>query len=771
MTSRSLRLILVVSLSLSARSGLSQDSEPESEWPFCPVTLDVPSRPAVDEPLEPGDVHVLADQADRVEGGISHLVGNVQITRDRQTVQADEVDYDEASDSAELRGDIQYWDETVYLRGTLANLEFDHGTGTLQAAEYRLLRNRGRGVGDELYLDVGTETRGKNVDYTTCEPEAEGLDTSSNAWKISARNITLNHDTDRGSATHVVLKVKDVPVFYTPYLSFPLSKKRKSGFLVPGLGSTNNYGFEIRTPYYWNIVPQMDATLTPRILTDSGVMAVGEYRYLFSRGGGQLGVEYLPDDDKFGNEDRNLIAFVHDQTFADTGRLFMTYNRVSDKQYFEDFGNQIAVTSTRYLERRADLSYRGQWWRAIARVHHFQAVDDSLNPVSMPYAKLPQVRFDLFPLRGRNRLNAGILSEVAYFNRGEDDLFEDEVNGFRYDVYSYLSYPISTRSAFLTPRIGVRFTQYNLEDSGPFKETPSRILPIVSVDSGTFLDRDFVFKDTDYVHTLEPRLFYLYVPDDEQSDLPVFDTSIFNLSYASLFRDDRFSSADRVGDANQFTLAFTSRLINRSDGSELGYVRVGQTYFLSDQDVIRQRLTPDGEIVSDGRTTQDVLGPVIGEFGMKLLNDWNLRGELHWEPNESITEKMVFRAQYRPDDGRVLNLAYRVRRAPSGELQRNTVDIEQTDVSFRWPVGPQWAVIGRWNYAVPESKSLELFGGIEYESCCWGVRAVARRFLSNLDGDHSTGVFLQVELKGLAGIGAKTVDFLHQHIPGYETNF
>ncbi|MGH8247493.1 MAG: LPS-assembly protein LptD [Gammaproteobacteria bacterium] len=770
MTSSFLRLILVIVLLFSARPGQTQDTEPQSDWPFCP-TVEVPSRPAAEEPLEPGDVHVLADEADRVEGGISHLAGNVQITRDTQTVRADAVDYDEASDSAELRGEVQYWDETVYLRGRGANLEFDHGTGTLQAAEYQLLRNRGRGSGDELYLDIGTETRGKNVDYTTCEPEAEGHDISSNAWRISAREITLNHDTERGSATHVVLRIKDVPVFYTPYLTFPLSKKRKSGFLVPGLGSTNDYGFEIRTPYYLNIAPQMDATLTPRILTDSGVMAMGEYRYLFSHGGGQLGVEYLPGDNKFDDKDRNLVAFIHDQTFADTGRLFMTYNRVSDKQYFEDFGNQIAVTSTRYLERRADLSYRGSWWRTLARVHDFQAVDDSLDPVSLPYAKLPQIRLDMVPLRGRNRLNVGMLSEAAYFDRGEDDLFADEVNGFRYDLYPYVSYPFSTRSTFLTPRIGVRFTQYDLEDSGPFKKTPSRILPIVSVDSGAFLEREFVLTDTDYVQTLEPRLYYLYVPDDDQSDLPVFETSIYNLSYASLFREDRFSSADRVGDANQFTLAFTSRLINRSNGSELGYVRVGQSYLLSDQDVIRQRLTPDGGIVSDGRTTDDTLGPVIGEFGLNLPRDWNLRGELHWEPNDNITEKMVFRAQYRPDDRRVLNLSYRVRRAPSGELQRNPVDIEQTDVSFHWPLGPQWAVIGRWNYAVPESKSLELFGGIEYESCCWGIRAVARRFLSDLDGDYSTGVFLQIELKGLAGIGAKTGDFLHQRIPGYETNF
>jgi LPS-assembly protein len=514
----------------------------------------------------------------------------------------------------------------------------------------------------------------------------------------------------------------------------------------------------------------MDATITPRLLTDSGVMGMGEFRYLLSNGEGKINAEYLPSDNEYDDQDRSLVGFIHQQEFGRRARLFLTYNRVSDKQYLEDFGSQLRVTATRYLERRADFSYRGNWWRASARVQDFQLTDDSVDPASEPYQKVPHLRLAVAPLRGRNRINASVLGEFAYFNR-DNDLFVDEVNGGRVDLYPSLSYPLENRSGFLTPKVGVRFTQYDLSDTGPYSSSPSRILPVASVDGGLFFERDFDFGGAAHVLTLEPRLYYLYIPDDSQDDIPVFDTSIFNQSYGTLFRENRFTSIDRIGDANQVSLGFTSRLINRVTGDELGFIRVGQQYYLSDQDVIRTQITPAGALFADGRTTTDFLGPIIGEAGIRVLDDWQMKGEMQWEPNENITEKMVLRAQYDPKDGRILNFAYRVRRAPSGEVRRNIVDVEQTDISLRWPLRRDFSIVGRWNYAVPEGKSLELFGGIEYESCCFGIRAVARRFLNNLDGDYSTGFFLQVELKGLGGIGRNTVEFLNQRIPGYESDF
>lgn len=762
--------LTLCTLALPPAAAAADEAGGERSWPFCPAAPEIPPRPEVTDVLEPGDIHVLADKANLTDQGLSRLRGHVQITKDNQQITADRADYDKTTDSADLTGAVDYWDNEVYLRGESAHLNFDDGTGTMHAATYQLVRDRGRGTADELFMDVGTRTRGTRVSYTTCDPEADGIDLRSNAWRISASSIDLDHETEYGSARNVVLRIKDIPVMYLPYISFPLSDKRKSGFLAPGLGSTNQHGLEILTPYYWNIAPHMDATLTPRWLTDSGVMGMGEFRYLLQRGEGQVNLEYLPGDDKYNDEDRSLIGFIHDQDFGRNARLFLTYNRVSDDQYLEDFGSQLRVTATRFLERRADFVYRGGWWRAHARVQDFQITDDSVDPASEPYQKMPQVRIGVNPLRGRNQLNVGMLSEIAYFNR-DNGLFADDVNGARLDLYPTVSYPLQERWGYVTPKVGVRFTQYDLDDTGPYDSSPSRILPIASVDSGLFMEREFEFGSGSYTQTVEPRLYYLYIPDDDQEDIPVFDTSIFNRFYGALFRENRFTSIDRIGDANQVTLGITSRIVDRGTGAELGYARLGQQYYLSDQDVIRLRLQPNGRLVADGRTSTDFLGPMIGEFGVQVHEDWLLKGELQWEPNDNITEKMALRAQYRPGDGRVLNLAYRVRRAPSGELRRSITDIEQTDVSFRWPLAPQLSVVARWNYAVPESKSLELFGGLEYESCCFGIRAVARRFLNNLDGDFSTGVFLQIELKGLGGIGRNAVDFLNQRIPGYETEF
>lgn len=760
----------VAVLLLLSRAACSQDAAPDTLFPFCPATFDVPPRPVVDEQLEPGDVHVLADHVDMVEGGVSHLQGNVQVTRDAQQATADEVYYSEPGDNADLSGNIHYWDDTIYLHSDTAHLEFDDKTGTAEHADYRILSNRGRGQGDKLFMEVDKITRGENIDFSTCEPEAEGVDLSSNTWKIWARELVLNHETERGVAKNMVLRIKDVPVLYMPYLSFPLSKKRKSGFLMPAFGSTSNHGFEARTPYYLNIAPQFDATLTPRVLTDSGVMGMGEFRYLFEHAEGRLDAEYLPSDNKFDDKDRSYISFTHDQTFGSRTHLFATYNRASDQRYLEDFGNQLSVTSARYLERRAELSYRGPWWKSIARVQDYQTMDESIPVTSRPYKRLPQIRVDAFPLRGANTVNFQTRLQFDYMDRQDNNVVPD-VHGARVDLYPFLSYPLKTRGTWFTPGVGLQFTQYSLEASGPFKSSPSRLLPSASVDTGLFLEREFTVGDSSYLQTLEPRLFYLYVPDHNQLDLPVFDTSVYNLSYDGLFRRDRFTAPDRVGDANQVTLALSNRFIESETGNEMGYFRVAETLYLADVNVVSEIFNPAGQLVPVGPTTDDALGPVIAEAGTRVFTDWNIHGEVHWRPSDNITEKLALRAVYHPADGRILNLAYRVRRAPTGEFRRNPTDIDQTDVSFRWPVSPQWSVVGRWNYAVSEDKSLELFGGVEYESCCFGIRAVARRFLNNLDGDYSTGIYLQVELKGLAGIGKQTTDFLSQHIPGYETEF
>ncbi len=732
---------------------------------LCPSGLGVPQRPLVEDRLEPGDIHITADTVDLVEEGHSHLEGNVELKKDQQQAKADVVDYYTPQENVDLEGDVNYWDESLYLKAPTAHLDLDNGTGVFQNANYKLLSNWARGYADELFVDVGTLTQGKNIDFSTCEPQKTVWDLSTNIWKITAKSLTLNHETARGTAKHAVLKKKDVPVFYTPYLSFPLDAQRKSGFLMPSYGSTSRNGLEFRAPYYWNIAPNMDATFTPRYMADSGLMGMGEFRYLLNSGSGTLNVEYLPGDDQFQGKDRNFINFEHSQSLFGRGRLDVLYKRVSDTNYFEDFGNTLTTTSIQYLERHANFSIAGANskynWNLHTNVQDFQIVNESLPITSRPYKRLPRILFNANSVAKNDAINYHLKSEMVYFQRGNDPLLNN-VEGFRLDLFPSLTYPMQSISGYVKPKVGLRYTQYQLNKNNSFNKSPNRVLPVFSLDSGLYFDKEGKFLDHTYSQTLEPRLFYLYVPKEDQSDLPVFDTSIYDLSssYATLFYEDRFSGPDRMGDSNQVTLSLTSRF-NIHGTNIRGHATLGQAFFMEDR-----------EIVLPGHAIKtEAYSPIIVEYNLTPFRHMFVTGNYQWDYENKITRKFTVNAQYRPSQDKVLNLNYRVVRVPSGIIGVANTSIEQTDASFSWPLGKDWNVIGRWNYDLPRKKSIEMFAGVEYNSCCWAFRAVSRRFLTNLNGDFQTGFFLQFELKGLAGVGQLTVDFLTQQIPGYKRGF
>ena len=753
-------------------AGPSDSATPRGSAGLCAADTGIPERPQREKQAEPGAVYIDADDASLAEEGVSHLRGNVQISSDTQQARADEVFYRRAEKSAEFKGEVRFWDEKLYLHSDSADVDLQEGSGLFTDTDYYLYESRARGRAEELFIDVGEITRGKRMSFTTCDPAAPGWDFDTDTWRLSARELTLNHETDRGSGKHLLLTIKKIPVFYSPYLTFPLSDKRKSGFLTPFIGTSSNGGAEVQTPFYWNIAPNLDATLTPRIITDRGLMAMGELRYLSETMRGALNLEYLLDDDLYRNRDRNLVRFEHRQRLFGRGRLNLIYNRVSDPRYFEDLGAQLGSASQRFLPRHVDFDYNGFHhganWALSARVRDYQTVDQSIDVTSKPYRQLPRVRLRYRPLAGNKRLNLNLRSEVVYFERSDEAGLIHDATGLRADIFPTLSYPYRAEAGYFIPAVGLRYTQYSLKDAAPlFRSAPSRVLPVVSVDSGLFFDRYTNLFNAPYLHTLEPRLHYLYIPRKDQSDLPVFDTGLYNLSYTSLFLPDRFTGPDRMGDANRVTAAITSRLINRASGVETGFIRVAQSYHLADRNVIRQRIE-NGRLVDNGLVDTDFYSPVIAELRATFIDNWTFGVEFQWQPGDNTTQKLGAQAQYRSADDKVLNFGYRGRRGEAGLLRRNLTDIDQTDMSLHWPLGRQWSVVGRWNYAVSERRSLEMFAGVEYDSCCFAARAVARRFLTNIDGDFNNGFFLQFELKGLAGLGRRTAEFLQQSIPGYQ---
>ena len=659
---------------------------------LCPASLGIPERPYVDAELEEDDTHMAADEADLIENGISTLIGNAEITRNTQQVRAETIKYNQTEDTADLSGNVNYWDADLFLDSNDAFLQFDNGIGEFSNADYILKESRGRGTAEKLVLDIGTRTDMEKLEYTTCDPDDK-------FWSFTASSLSLNHESNYGKARNVLLRIKDIPVFYTPYMSFPLSNERKSGFLAPSYGTTNRNGFEFRTPYYWNISPNMDATLTPRLLTDSGVMAMGEYRFLHKRGDGRINLEYLPSDNGRNDDDRNLFGLKLNQSFLSKGDISINYNRVSDKFYFEDFGSQLSTTSTRYLQQMGEISYRGNNWNILTRIQNYQTVDRSIAATSKPYKRLPQVAFKYDQPKENNQLRLGIDSEIVYFERDGDDALLNNVNGLRFDMSPYISFPMSTAATFLEPKLSLRYTQYALDDNSLFESSPNRVLPILSLDSGVFLERETTVFNTAYFQTLEPRLYYLYIPHDGQEDLPIFDTGLYTFSFNSLFYSDRFNNPDRVGDANQITLAVTSKLINQNSGKSLGSLSFGQIFYFRDR-----KVTLPGLADRDDDTSS-----LIAAFDTNIINDTRISADFQWNPYVSnSTEKITFQARYNPAPNKVLNFSYRVVR--SNEVNRvrgfdslgnSATDIDQTDISFNWPLINNWSVVGTMELCSP----------------------------------------------------------------------
>jgi LPS-assembly protein len=720
-------------------------------WGLCPVEPLMPPQPTLaGSGVERGSIQLTSDDAELRKEGVSVFSGNVELVRDDQALQSDKLTYDEQQGLITFEGDARYWSRPVYWDGARGVLEFDNDIARLHDGRYVLRDRNGRGNVGTLMVDTAKDSsRLEDVDYTTCP-------SGTPAWQLAADSIRLDHVEEWGTADNVVLRVRGVPVFYIPRMTFPLSDRRKTGFLTPSVGNSTDSGIDVNVPFYWNIAPAMDATITPRVLTDRGFMVGSELRYLTRNSNGEVGAEILPSDSKFGDEARGLVSFTHNQTFP-TVRSWtnLIFNYVSDKEYFEDLGTNLSLTSTRFLERRGDFYATGDWWWLLGRVHDYQTVDQNIIPTDRPYTRLPQLYvFARAPLK-QSIVDLTLQGESTYFDR------DAGVIGGRIDLYPQLALQWRRAAGFFVPKLGIRHTQYFLEDQAGPEDDPARTVPTFSLDSGIFLEREYDFAGRTLLSTIEPRIYYLYIPEVGQDEFPVFDTGRLDFSYWQMFTENRFSGTDRIADANQVSVGIETQLLETRSGIERLRASFGQVFYFEDREVTLPGFEEETDSASE----------MIVEFGAHFTDALSITTALQWDPNESQTEKGSVRVRYNPNEYAVLNLEYRIRRA--------ITDIEQTDVSFRWPLTRRWSAIGRWNYSLQDEETLEVVGGFEYNSCCWGVRAAARRFLRNVnlngllpgaDRQFDTGIFLQFELKGLAGLG-NTASFLQKVIPGYASEF
>ena len=662
--------------------------------------------------------------------------GNVVVTKGDQLLEADRITYNNRDETIDADGSVFYQSPGLLVSGNSARMDMAENKGSLKDAEYRLPKRRGRGSASQAEIVGPNQSHYKNISYTTCRP-------GNDSWVLEAAELDINTEEGVGVARDTVFRFKGVPFFYLPYASFPIDDRRKTGFLVPTVGSSSETGADVSIPYYINIAPDMDATITPRIMSKRGLMLGGEFRYLTDSYHGETRLEILPDDKERGSNENSARG-----AFSYTGHGYLSprlvvdanINYASDHDYFEDLGDSLAVSSSRYLERRGDLRYYGDDWNILARAQYYQTIDETILRADRPYARLPQVLFRYEKPDQIAGLTLHMDAEYVYFDRDET------VRGHRVDFNPAVSLPMRNSWGYVTPKLGVRYTSYDLKDQvAGMSDSPDRTTSTFSLDSGLYFER--VGEST--TTSLEPRMFYLYTPKENQNDIPIFDTAEYDFSFYNLFLENRFSGSDRVSDANQLTLALTSRTFSNNTGAESFRFSLGEIFYLEDREVQLPGVA----------TIKDSSSATVGQIAMQLSQNWSTQADLEWDHNRGgdKTTQSAIHLRYDDDNKTQLNLGYRYAR-----------DVfEQTDVSFRLPITSRLNAVGRWDYSLRYDKTMEAFAGLEYSTCCWAFRAVGRHYINDIDADANTAFYLQLELKGLTSIGNKVGEFLEDNLLGY----
>jgi len=704
-----------------------------------------------------GPLFVTANKIDSTAPDIVVASGKVEARQAGLNFFADWLRYDIAQGQVQARGDVRLEQTAMVVTGDSLLFNINDYSGELTQPAYRFTTQPGRekasfngatgqsresattvtsGRGNASHIDFINENQCTLQDaiYTTCP-------LGNDDWFLKVGDLDLDRGRNLGTARNVSLHFLGVPILYTPWMNFPLNNVRKTGVLAPTFGTTERSGIDLLVPYYLNLAPNYDATLYPRLLSKRGVQLGGEFRYLLNDAHGVNRLEYLPNDNVT-ERSRWSAALNNLYRLNDTTELGMLYNRVSDDDYFRDLSNLLAVTSLTQLDRQVWLSTQHANWTASIRAQSYQTLQDSTSatPIPEPYALMPQAHLGLSKTFG-NGLEFKMDNQATRFSHST------LVDGTRVLAYPTLRMPLTNSFGFFTPQIGWHSTYYALDNTASYPQHISRNLPILSLDSGVTFDRPFHFSGQDYTQTLEPRAYYVYAPYRNQDDIPVFDTALLDFSYAQMFTENQYIGGDRVNDANQLTVAVTSRFIEAASGLERLQVTLGQRFYFSDQ---RVTLNPGDPVRTSSST--DLLAAISGQ----VTRNWRINTAWQLDTQNGTTIRQNLGASYRPGPGRVMNLGYRF-------IDQTT---EQVDLSAQWPLTRRLYGMFRYNYSFRDDKLVEGLAGFEYNAGCWALRAVLQR-LATKEDQSTDALYFQLELNGMGRIGSNPLDVLKHSVPGY----
>ncbi|MDH5444094.1 MAG: LPS assembly protein LptD [Gammaproteobacteria bacterium] len=731
-------LMLVPGISAQAQETTDKETPEESLCVYPPVKNII--TPKTGKPAN--RTHLQADEADMSEQNYTQFSGSVIIEREGRRIEADKAKYSHQSENFNATGKVRYLTTDLEIKAKQANMNLKKNQGKLQDTDYRTLPDNTRGTAETITIDGPTRLNMDDATYTTCPPDNV-------AWELSASEITLDKESRQGSATHVVIDFMGVPFFYFPYLQFPLGDERMSGLLVPAFSISDKRGTEISLPLYWNIAPDLDATLTTHNMTRRGVMWETEFRYLNQNSQGQIELDYMEDDKLYGNN-RRRTKWQHSSQ-ADAGwSSSLNYQRVMDEEHLQDFGDDTGTTATTHLEQNASLNYNTQYWQFTSLVQDHQTLSGA-----KPYRKLPELKLASRFSDRDNSLNFNVNTEWTRFDHPDYDHPTSPVPiTDRSHIQPYISLPLRSQAAFFVPKITGYYTQYELQHhKQPEKdEVLYRDVTVSTLDTGLFLERDTDFSGVPLVQTLEPRLFYVKAPYRDQSKFPLFDSGETAFSFDSLFQENRFTGIDRVGDTNQVTTALTTRFLHRDTGAELFSASIGRIHYLEDRDVGLNGNIEDDSVKSD----------MVARLAFKPAANWSISSDLQQNRETGETRYSTSRISYNRDNDHILTFGHRYRER----------ELETRDVGLVWRFGPRWRFLAGNQYDIKNRRNYETIYGLNYDSCCWGLRIYHREYYNEqLTGPdkYENTLFLVLELKGFADFGQQdAVDTrLKQSIYGY----
>lgn len=719
------------------------------------------------------------------------VTGNAQVRRIDTVIKGDSITYRRAAGEIDATGSARLMREGSLATAPAMHYNVDSESGQLDSPNFWLGATGGYAKADHAELFSRSTMRLTTVTYSGCE-------CAEPSWYIKSQSVDLDFDENEGVARNGVLYFKDVPILASPYLTFPIKKERKSGFLLPTYGVSSRSGFDLQTPYYFNLAPNYDATLFPRYLAKRGMQLGGEFRYLGSGYSGLLAGTYLPSDAETGDS-RWMYTTRHYQSFGNGFYGAWNISRVSDDDYYRDFSTLgLNEASTTYLPGQGIVGWSNQYWQTSLQVYKYQTLQDPDSPILPPYDKVPELsvkgaRYDW------GGFDAEFTSTATRFERAKltgaaDRIFNinghNGPNGDRLEMYPTVAYPIVRPGWYITPKVGYHLTEYQDTDwfggdwnqlgtTSGYRSSMSRALPIISVDSGMTFERETTLFGKASTQTLEPRLYYLRVPYRDQSRMPVYDTTLADFSFAQAFEENTYVGGwDRIANANQLTAAVTTRWLDANTGFERLSMSAGQQIYFQDQRVTLPGETPRSNVrsnflVESSAALTDTLTATVGG---------------QYDPYNDNWQQGLISARWAPQRLTSVSVSYRYQRDPptlSNGVQQQYLPQGQNQVSlaFQWPFTKRWFGVGRIDYSLhngpvigsdgtlqADSRRItQAIAGLEYKGdCCWTGRMVFQRYAVAAD-EVNTAVFFQLELTGLGALGTDPMKLLSRSIPGYQS--